>query len=78
MEASSGVRIARSLDVAWTYGPPWRAESPVSGFVRERASTCNDLRTLTASGPLIGAGASRSGLRTGSAPGPAQAPPPAR
>ena len=48
------------------------------GFVRGSAPTCNDLRTLTASGPLVGAGALRSRLRTGSAPGPAQAPPAAR
>ena len=38
VEASSGVRIARSLDVAWTYGPPWRAESPVSEFPHHNRS----------------------------------------
>ena len=42
--------------------------------MRESGPTCNDLRTLRASGPLIGAGALRSGLRTGPAPDPLRPP----
>ena len=38
VEASSGVRIARRLDVTWTCDPPGRAESPVPEFPHHNRS----------------------------------------
>ena len=90
VEASSGVRIARRLDITWTYGPPGgpslrssnspttgahrpgeKLKRPLSlpheqgfsrrdrGFMRESAPTCNDLRTVRASGAGLAGGAVR-------------------
>ena len=48
------------------------------GFLRGSAPSFNGLRAVEASGPLLEVGSSRSAVRTGSAPAPAKASPPAR